>query len=381
MFKLYIGLDVHKEQTSISLAFAGTTPPVYYGSSSSDIESLLRTFRKILKSKGLDKSDVQFCYEAGPCGFVIARRLLSLGFHVIIVAPSLIPSRSGDRIKTDRRDSLKLASLLRSGELRPIHIPDHRDEVIRDLCRARTDAVQDMTCSRAQLKLFLLRNGFHYTGKSSWSEAHMRYLRTLTLPDPSQRSILEEYLQSIAACQGRIDRLEKHMLHAHQHWSRAPLAKALQGFRGFELVASTTVISELGDLLRFTHPRQLCAFLGLVPSERTTSTHRRLGSITKTGNTHARYMLVECVRHYRLPPKVSAPLTRRQEGLAREITALSWRVQNRLHHRYLKLAARRLHDNKILVALARELSTFIWELARLVPLPNTTSAEAPPLSR
>lgn len=177
MTKLYIGLDVHKASTAIGLATKGTEASEYYGKCSSDLDVLVRTIRRILKKKGVAKAEVKLCYEAGPTGFVLARRMLQMGYDMVVVAPSLIPKRAGERVKTDRRDACKLASLFRAGVLTSVHIPDETDEVIRDACRARTDAVETQMRSRQQLGAFLLRNGYHYKGVSQWTDGHMRYLR------------------------------------------------------------------------------------------------------------------------------------------------------------------------------------------------------------
>lgn len=364
MKKGYIGLDVHKSSISIAVAEAGTAPPIRYGKCGSDINSLLSSLRKLLKKYGLEREEVALCYEAGPCGFALARHLLRIGWAVEVIAPSKIPQRPGDRVKTDRIDAAKLAEWYRAGALKAVHLPDPADEVIRDLCRARTDAVEERMRSRQQLRAFLLRNGHGYTGKSGWTEAHMRYLRELVLPDPVQKLILEDYLQAIDAAEERVNRLEKQMELHLATWSRRSFVEALQGMRGFQLVASMVVTSELGDLARFAHPRHLMAYLGLVPSEDSSGARRRQGAITKSGNSHVRWMLVEVAQHYRMAPKVSKELSRRQEGLSRAVKAVSWKAQNRLHRRYVKLTLRRLQHNKIIVALARELAAFIWELDR-----------------
>jgi transposase len=279
----------------------------------------------------------------------------------------MIPTRSGDRIKTDKRDAIKLARLLRAGELTAIYIPEPADEAIRDLCRARSDAVDDHRRSRHRLKAFLLRHGYRYQGKSPWTQAHMRYLRELVLPHPAMKVILEEYLMGIDAAAERIKRCEQAMLALLQDWRLKPAVEALMAFKGFQHVAAMITVSELGDIHRFEHPRQLMAYLGLVSSEHTSDKKRRQGSITKTGNPHLRWLLIECAQHFVAPPKVSKELSCRQKGQPREVIALSWKAQNRLHHRFMRLAARRLQRNKALVAIARELCGFIWALLRTQP--------------
>ena len=373
MSKVYIGLDTHKVQITIAVSL-DHGEAIVYGSCSSDLLRFMTTLRGLLKKYGLEKEDVWICYEAGPCGFTLARHLLRIGYHVDVVAPSLIPVKSGEKVKTDKRDARKLARLYRAGELTPVHIPDEADEVIRDLCRARTDAIDDQTRIKHRLTSFLLRNGHHYTGKSPWTEAHMRYLRELVLIDPIQKLILEENIQAVDRAAQRVKAMEDHMRIRLDKWVRQPFVKALQAFRGFQMVAAMVITSELGDLTRFEHPRKLMAYLGLVPSESSSGDKRHQGGITKSGNSHVRWILVEVARHYANAPKVSKELSVRQEGLDEPVKQLSWRTQKRLYKRYVRLQMRRLHENKIKVAIARELTAFIWELAQIhkVNKPMTT---------
>lgn len=366
MQKAYIGLDVHKTTIFIAIAFWGNDAPISYGKCSSDINRFLKVLRRLMKKYSFEKKDIKLCYEAGPCGFVLARHLIRLGFDITVIAPSLIPRQSGNKFKTDKRDAKQLARHFRSGDLTSVHIPDETDEVIRDLCRARTDAVDDCRRSRQRLLSFLLRNGHHYTGKSNWTAAHMRYLRELVLQNPSQKLVLEEYIQTIDTNVQRVADLEDNMRTLQAGWARNKFVESLQGFRGFQLVASMIITSELGDLIRFNHPRKLMAYLGLVPTEDSSGDRRRQGAITKCGNSHARWILVEVADCYRYDPKISKELSCRQEGLSKAVKELSWRAQKRLNKRYVRLLMRRLHRNKIKVAIARELAAFIWELGRIV---------------
>lgn len=366
MKKAYLGIDAHKDLNVIALAFAGRGDPELYGKAPADVDAFVRVLRRILAKHGLEKEEVALCYEAGPTGFVLVRRLRELGFECEVAAPSLIPVRASDRVKTDRRDARKLAGLFRAGELVFVHVPDMADEVIRDVCRARTDAVDVQSRTRQQLGALLLRNGHRYGGLSAWTEPHMRYLRELVLPNPAQKLVLEEYLQRVDSAAAQVARIEEQMTLLLAGWQRRQFVAALQGFRGFQLVAAMVITSELGDLMRFDHPRQLMAYLGLVPDEDSSGGRRRQGGITKCGNGHVRWMLVEVAHHYRLPPKISKELSRRQEGLDREVRAVSWRAQNRLHRRFARLSLRGLHRNKVVVAIARELAAFIWELARVL---------------
>lgn len=366
MNEAYIGIDAHKESNELASAFTGRANAELIGKVSADLNRTITAIRKFQKKHGLAKEQIHICYEAGPTGFVLARRLIHLGYDCIVVAPSKIPEKPGDRVKTDRRDARKLARLHRSGELTAVHIPDMEDEVIRDVCRGRTDAVQELKRTKQQLSGFLLRNGYRYSGTTNWTEAHMRYLRELVMGHRAQKMVLEEYLLRIDASQAQVVRIENQMELLLGPWSRRPFVEALMGFRGFKTTAGMVLTAEVGDFRRFDHPRRLMAFLGLVPTENTTGSRRRQGPITKCGNSHARWMLVESAASYRLPPKVSKALSKRQEGLGRDVRALSWHAQNRLNTRWMKLMFRGVHYNKIQVAIARELSSYLWDLAHIV---------------
>ncbi len=378
---LYLGLDVHAENIAVALAEAGRDGEVRnYG----EIPNTFHSIEKLLRKLGHPDKELRVCYEAGPCGFVLARFLKKKGIACDVIAPSLTPKGAGDKIKTDRRDARMLARLHRAGELTAVHIPDERDEAIRDLCRARTDAVQDQRSGRNQLKAFLLRNGYRYGEKTSWSAAHMRYLRELILPHPAMKIVLEEYLQCIDAAAERIERLEVHMKALLEEWHMKPVVLALMGFRGYQTVAAMITVSEIGDIHRFPHPRQLMAYLGLVPSESSSGGSRAQGSITKCGNGHLRWIFNECAQHYRLPPKISQELTTRQEAIPkayrRQVKEISWRCQNRLHERGRKLAARGKTRQKAQIAMARELAAFVWEVMRAV-MPKADGTQATSTAR
>jgi transposase len=361
--KLYIGLDVHKEQTSIALAEPGSKGEIRsYGSVATSQIMLERVVRRIAKAHKIGLAELHVCYEAGGCGMWIARLFVRLKVPCTVVAPSLIPSKAGDQVKTDKKDAIKLARLLRAGELVSVHIPDETDEAIRDLCRARVDACDDLRRAKTRLLAMLRRLGFSYTGKSHWTDAHKRYLRDLKLPFKAHCLIMEELISQIDQLEARIARLETHMELMCADWGRKPVVDAMMALRGFRLIASMMVVSEIGDFVRFTHPKQLMSYLGLTPGEYSSGGKQNQSGITKCGNSHLRWLLVECATHYRPEPKISSALSLRQEGQPRWVKEISWKAQNRLYARFTKLRQRLMHHNKIKVSVARELTGVLWEI-------------------
>jgi transposase len=357
----FVGLDAHAESTAIAVAEAGRAAPRFVGTVGPRLSELTKALGKLGEPRSLC-----VVYEAGPCGYALAREMARLGYHCEVVAPSKIPRRPGERIKTDRRDALNLAGLARAGQLVPITIPDERDEAIRDLSRARVDAVRARLKARQQLKALMLRHGRRYHGKTSWSAAHERYLAEVAFAHPAQDIAFTEYRQAVSEGEARVQRLNQALTQEVEHWRMHGLVSAVMTLRGLDLVAATTVVAELGDRRRFAHPRELMAYLGLVPSEHTTGSKRRLGAITKTGNGHVRRVLIEAAWNYRYPARISRALQLRQERQPAPIRAIAWRAQLRLNHRYRRLKARGLQHNKICVALARELAAFVWDIGRHV---------------
>jgi transposase len=360
---LYLGLDVHKEQTTVAIADPGPEGEVrHHGSVATTHTALERVVRRIAKARKIAPGDIQVCYEAGGCGMWIARHFEKIGVPCTVIAPSLIPSQSGDKVKTDKKDARKLARLHRAGELTAVRVPDETDEAIRDLCRARVDAHDDLRRARTRVLALLRRLGIHYPGKTHWTGMHWRFMRNLKLEFPAHRVILEEGLLQIEQLLERIERLDTHMELLCESWANKPVVDALMTFRGFKIVAAMMVVSEIGDFVRFTHPRQLMSYLGLVPGEYSSGGKQNQTGITKCGNAHARWILIECATHYRVQPRVSHAMAERQKGKPRWIKEIAWRAQNRLHSRFRTLKGRLMHHNKVKVAVARELTAFIWEL-------------------
>jgi len=362
-FTVFTGLDVHKDSTAIAAAEAGREAPRFIGTVGADLSELLKGLKSLGKPEAM-----LVVYEAGPCGYGLARVLRARGYACEVVAPGKIARRPGERIKTDRRDALMLARLARSGDLVKVMVPDERDEAMRDLSRAREDAVAARLKARQQLKALLLRQGQRYTGKSSWTEAHERYLAGLSFPHAAQHLAFTEYRQAVKDGHERVERLTESLRAQVEPWRLKPLVQALMSLRGIDFVAAVTLVAEIGDFARFAHPCEVMGFLGLVPSEYSTGQTRRQGEITKTGNSHARRVLVEAAWNYRFAARISRGLQIRQEGQSKAVRDIAWRAQLRLTRRHRCLSARKLHPNKICVAIARELAGFIWDVAHQVKL-------------
>ncbi len=358
----FVGLDVHKETIAVAVADRGIAAPRSLGVIHNDPDEL----RKMLRKLG-PPSMLQVCYEAGPCGYVVYRFLQRLKIACTIVAPSLIPRKPGDRIKTDRRDALALARLLRSGELTATWVPDEQHEALRDLVRAREDAVEDRLRARHRLGKLLLRNGLTPpAGVRAWSGRFCHWLDSLRWQDPAQELVFNEYRHHLEEIGQRIVRLENELAARAQSSAHAQTIAALQAMRGIKLITAVTIVSEVGDIGRFETPRQLMAYAGLVPSEHSSGGRTRRGNITKNGNAHLRRVMVEAAWHSRHRPAHTPQLRQRQRGVNPQACAVAWNAQQRLYKRYCHLTARGKSRPQTVVAVAREMLGFVWAIGQVI---------------
>jgi transposase len=359
----FVGLDVHKNTIAVAVAVPGREEPVYRG-------ELANTPHKIEQWLGRLCAEFEgqlllFCYEAGPCGYGLYRQLVAAGHACQVVAPSLIPKKAGERVKTDRRDALKLARALRSGDLTPVWVPDAEQEAMRDLTRARDDMKGQERKARQQLNAFVLRRGHHWpSGKTRWTRAHVNWLESIRFEQPWLQIVLQEYIDAVKAATQRVEALTDQLMRALPGWSLAPVVDALVALRGIDTLAATVLLAELGDISRFDSPKQLMAYLGLVPSEHSSGGRRRQGAITRTGNRHARRMLVESAWSYRFPARQTMHLKRKAQKASVEAKAIAWRAQKRLCGRYRQLSQAGKNIKLVCVAIARELVGFIWDIVR-----------------
>jgi transposase len=356
---LYVGMDVHKESIAIACGAEGEEIR-YYGTIPNYLASLDIVVRKLVSTGHIP----YFVYEAGPGGYTIYRHLRDNGLDCMVAAPSLIPRKAGDRVKTDKRDAAMLARLLRAGELTKVHVPDVADEQVRDMFRARSDAKQMEKTARQNLLSFLLRIGAQYSGSRPWTKMYFRWLDALSLL-PTQQLVLQEYVDTIRQCRERVIRYDSMLQDVVGQWKREPEVRKLQSLRGISFITAVGIIAELGDLRRFKSPRQLMAYAGLVPSENSSGGTIRRGGITKTGNRNVRWLLVESAWSYRLKARKSACLLRRQAGISDEVAELSWKAQVRLCGRYQRLLQKGKAKCKVIISIARELAGFIWALGNL----------------
>jgi len=354
----FVGMDAHKKAINVAMLLPGARGPLEW-QVANEPAAIRRLAKKLAREA---PGEVRCCYEAGPCGYVLQRQLEAAGGVVCeVVAPSLIPVKPGERIKTDRRDAHKLARSLRSDDLTMVHPPTAADEAVRDLCRCREDARKDLHRARHRLDTFLLRRACLYTlTRRRWGQPHRAWLSSLKFEHAADQVTFEDYLRTIEQAEERLRRLDEQLAAvAAQDPYRGPVGW-LRCFRGIDTVTAITVVAELHDFRRFRTARALMAYLGLVPSEHSSGERQRRGAITKAGNIHVRRLLVEAAWHYRHRPHVGLGLRQRRSGQPDRIIAIADRAQDRLSHRFRTLTTRGKLPQKVAVAVARELVGFLW---------------------
>ena len=355
----YIGLDVHRDSIAIAVAETDGKPAKSLGSVPNDIPGLIKRLLRLGPAESL-----RCCYEAGPTGLGLARQLIKAGITCDVIAPSLVPVQPGARVKTDRRDSQKLAQYLRSGNLTPIYVLEPATEAIRDLERARDDAKHAERAARHQLSKFLLRHGRWFEGRSTWAPAHQAWLAQQQFDNNAQQDVMNDYRESVEMATARVSRLTERLAERVAAWDKAPLVTALQALRGVDLISAATLVAEVEDFRRFRSASELMSFVGLVPSEHSSGGSRRQGRITRTGNGHVRRILVESAWHYRRQPRMSKAIRERNDRVSAPVRAIAWKAQHRLHKRLNRLMGRGKQPNQAVTAVARELVGFVWAIAR-----------------
>jgi transposase len=358
----FVAFDTSKLRNAVAIADGGRGGEVRF---LGEIDNTGAATTKLVRKLAAKYERLTFCYEAGPTGYGLHRLITSLGHECVVVAPSLIPKKPGDRVKTNRRDALSLARQLRSDELTAVWVPDKGHEAMRDLTRARETAMMEQRSKRQQVSAFLLRHGRHYpVHKQTWTKAHMSWLASQKFEFAEQRLVFEEMMLGMRQAQERLARLEEAIRVAVPDWSLAEVVTALLAMRGIDLISAPTFLAETGDLSRFRTPQELMAYLGLVPSEASTGDTIKRGGITKTGNRRARRMLVECAWSYQHPPRVGRSKQHKVDAAPPAVRAIAWKAQCRLHARYRALTRRGKLKTVAITAVARELAGFIWAVNR-----------------
>jgi transposase len=365
-----VGLDTHKAKIALAVAEPGRSGEVRFrGEIANRPEAVRRLIERLAERPGR----LRVCHEAGPCGYGLYRQLTALGHDCTVVAPSLVPRRPGDRVKTNRRDALALARLPRAGELTAVWVPDPTHEAMRDLVRARTAAMEAVRRARQQLRGFLSRHDRVFTGRKAWSPAHRRWLAGLRFAHPARQTVRQEQIDAVAEAERRRDRLAGQIRELVPDWPMAPVVAALQAMRGVAFLSAVVLAAEVGDFRRFADPRQLMTWPGLVPSERSSGPKVERGGIAKAGDGRARRVLVEGAWSYRFPARVTGELQARLEGVPDGVRAIAWKAQLRLCARYRRLVAAGENANLVTTAIAREMAAFAWAIACQAPPAGATA--------
>jgi transposase len=357
----FIGVDVAKLRNAVAVADTGRDGEVrFYG----EVDASPDSMRRLAARLAGKYQRLHFCYEAGPTGYGLHRLLTGLGHSCIVVAPSLIPRKPSDRVKTNRRDAVSLARLLRAGELTAVWVPDTAHEAMRGLVRARAAAARDVGTKKRQVSAFLLRHSRLFSRKKNWGARYRGWLQEQSFEHPADQIVLQELLEDVRLGEERRGRIERAIEEFLPSWGLAPIVEALQALRGIELVTAVTLVVEVGDIGRFESPRRLMAYIGLVPGERSTGETVRRGSITKMGNARLRHLLVESAWTYRHPPRVGKAKLAKLERVSPKVREIAWKAQSRLTARYRALTARGKKTTVACTAIARELAAFMWAVAR-----------------
>jgi len=358
----FVAFDTSKLRNAVAIAEGGRGGEVRF---LGEIENSEAATAKLVRKLERQYQRLTFCYEAGPTGYGLHRQITELGHECIVAAPSLIPKRPGDRVKTNRRDGVSLAKLLRAGELTAVWVPDRGHEAMRDLTRARETAMLDLRGKRQQISSLLLRQGRHYQeGRKPWTKIHKAWLMRQKFDHPERRLVFEEMMLAMRQAEERLVRLEQAIRVAVPEWSLAEAVIGLMAMRGIDLISAASFLAEMGDLSRFPTPSELMANLGMVPSERSSGERIKRGPITKAGNRRARRLLVECAWAYRHPPRVGVTKQAKVAAAPRAVGEIAWKAQHRLYGRYRTLIRRGKLKNVAITAVARELAGFIWAVSR-----------------
>jgi transposase len=354
----YVALDTHKKEHQVAMLLAGEDQIRQWRvlNRKQDIHRMVKRIQK--QARGV----IQCCYEAGPCGFDLQRRLVSLGVECRVIAPSLIPRKPGERIKTDRRDARKLLEYQRAGMLTEVHPPSAQEEAIRDLCRCRESVKKDHHRAQHRLLKFLLRRGFYYSEGKHWTQKHLRWLRSLKFEDRLEELVFSEYLGEVYRQKDRLELLDKELKQVSQREPYREGVGVLRCFHGIDTITAMVIVSELFGFERFNEPRQLMSFLGLIPGEHSSGERSRKGGITKTGNNRVRRVLIEAAWHYRHKPTVGKPLKERRKGQPLWAIEQAEKARKRLYRRYWRLMEKGKSANEAVVAVARELAGFLWAI-------------------
>ena len=367
----FVGMDVHKDTIVVAVTATGEVGKAMAYGTFPNTTAALEKLVKRLRQAG--SGPIKFCYEAGPCGYGVHRALTKMGEDCMVVAPSMIPRKSGDRQKTDKRDADGLAVLHRGGLLTAVWVPDAAHEAMRDLIRARLAAIRAVRAARQQLSAFLLRHERIYPeGRTAWTKAHRGWLVDQSFAHPAQQIVLEECIEAVRSGEQRRDRVDGYLHAQIPTWSLFPLVQNLCALRGLDTIASAGLAAAIGDPSRFASAPDFMAYLGLVPSEHSSGPKRHIGAITKAGDVHARTLLIEAAHSYRFPARITRHKLTAVEAVPEAVRTIAWKAQTRLCQRYRQMMAKGKPRQVVVTAIARELAGFVWSIACITSDPAAT---------